>query len=73
MTRHRWPKQPTIISPNKSERECLNGCGIVKVTRHEFEGGREVHWVEFYRGLDRVGHRWQGTPVCEPVMEMVNT
>jgi hypothetical protein len=28
MTRHRWSDK-TVISANKSERECLNGCGRV--------------------------------------------
>jgi hypothetical protein len=65
MTRHRW-SDPIIISPNKTERECLNRCGIVKVTRHESEGGFDKHWTEFYRGLDRI--EGEGTPVCEPVM-----
>ena len=63
MSRHRWGDK-VAISPNKTERECLNRCGIVKVTRHESEGGREVHWTEFWRGLDRI--QGEGTPVCEP-------
>ena len=68
MTRHRWPKDATIISPNKSERECLNGCGTIKVTRHEWEGGNFActHWTEFWRGLDRVDVEGR-TPVCEPI------
>ena len=53
MIRHRWGDK-VVISPNKTERECLNRCGIVKVTRHEF-----------WRGLDRI--EGAGTPVCEPV------
>ena len=65
--KHRWPKQGTAITPNKTELECRNGCGTIKVTRHEFEGGREVHWHEFWRGLDRC--EGTGTPVCEPVLE----
>lgn len=69
MTRHRWPKHGTIISPNKTERECLNGCGTVKVTRHESEGGRDRHWQEYWRGLDRF--EGEGTPVCEPAKEQV--
>jgi len=68
MTRHRWPEHGTVISPNKTERECLNGCGIVKVTRHEFEGGREVHWHEFWRDLERI--ECAGTPACEPISEV---
>lgn len=66
MTRHRWSEK-TIITPNKSERECLNGCGIIKVSRHEVEGGRDVHWCEFWHWLDRI--EGNGTPACEPVQE----
>lgn len=58
--RHRWGEK-TIVSIYKSERECLNGCGIVKATRHE---GRS-HWVEYWRGLDRISV--DGVPVCELV------
>ena len=28
MTRHRWADK-AVITPNKSERECLNGCGVI--------------------------------------------
>lgn len=66
MTRHRWGDRK-VISPNKTERDCLNECGIVKVTRHEFEGGREQHWVEFWRGLERID--CAHTPACEPQFE----
>ena len=64
MNRHRWgPK--SVITPNKTERECCNGCGIVMVSRHETEGGRDQHWKEFWRGLDRIeGDR---VPVCERI------
>lgn len=51
--KHRWADK-AVISPHKTERECAHGCGIVKVTRHETEAGRAVHWVEFWRGLDRI-------------------
>ena len=68
MTRHRWGEK-TPISPSKTERECLNGCRTIKVTRHEFEGGKEIHWTEFWRDCERI--EGEGTPVCEPVMEQV--
>lgn len=57
--RHRWGERQDFPLGHKSERECLDGCGIVKVSRHE---GRE-HWEEFWRGLDKivVGK----TPACE--------
>jgi hypothetical protein len=60
--KHRWPKDGNVISPHKTERECQNGCGVVKVTRHEADGPRDVHWVEFWRDLDRI--EGEGTPPC---------
>lgn len=62
--KHRWAEK-TVISLQKTERECVNGCGIIKVTRHETEGGRNLHWIEFWRGLDRI--EGDKTPACEPV------
>lgn len=64
MTRHRWPKEGNVISPQKTERECLNGCGIVKASRHEYppDKPRGVHWEEFFRGLDKI--EGKGTPPC---------
>lgn len=61
MSNHRWGDK-NVISPNKTERDCLNECGIVKVTRHEREGGKDLHWIEFWRGLDRIES--DGTPPC---------
>jgi hypothetical protein len=63
MSRHRWADK-VVISPNKSERECRNGCGIVKVSRHEYPAGNPfgVHWPEFWRGLDKI--ECEGTPPC---------
>lgn len=48
-----------MVSPYKSERECENGCGIVKVSRHEGQS----HWLEFWRGLDKISVGV--TPACE--------
>jgi hypothetical protein len=64
MTRHSWPKQGTVISPNKTERECQNGCGTIKVTRHEYPPGFPdgKHWPEFWNGLDKF--EGKGTPPC---------
>lgn len=64
MTRHRWDKP--LRTDHKTERECKNNCGIVKVTRHESEGGREKHWPEFWRGLDRVDVDGR-SPACKAV------
>ena len=61
--RHRWGEK--VVFPHKSERECRNGCGIVKVGRSESEGGRAVYWSEFWRDGEKIG--CAGTPVCEPV------
>lgn len=63
--RHRWSDR-RVVNANKTERDCLNSCGIVKVSRHETDGPRDVHWVEFWRGLDRIDED-SVTPVCEPV------
>lgn len=40
-------------------------CTMRKISRHEFEGGRAVHWPEFFRGTERI--QCDGTPACEPV------
>jgi hypothetical protein len=68
--RHKWSAKVEFPLAHKSERECLNGCGIVKVTRHEHNS----HWVEFWRITRRTkamdfSERIEGdrTPVCEPV------
>lgn len=64
MKRHRWADK-VVVSPNKTERECLNGCRTIKVSRHEFEGGRDVYWTEFWRDLEKI--EGAGTPTCEPI------
>lgn len=63
--RHRWGDAQRFPLAHKTERACLNGCGIVKVTRHEAEGGRDVHWQEFWRDGMRIA--CDGTPACEAV------
>jgi hypothetical protein len=40
---------------------------MVKVTRHEHEGGREVYWTEFWRDLDQV--KSGATPLCDARLE----
>lgn len=58
--RHKWgPK--VVVSPYKSERECVNGCGIVKATRYE----NNCWWCEYWRGLEKVSV--VRTPACERV------
>ena len=61
--KHRWGEPVTF--PFKTERECLNGCRTIKVTRHESEGGHAVAWREFWRDGEQLpGER---TPACEAV------
>lgn len=57
--RHRWGER-SPVSDAKTERECLNGCGVVKVTRHQ--GNR--HWQEFWRGYDKLAGDGDPTPPC---------
>jgi hypothetical protein len=65
-TRHRWGDK-AIISPHKSEQECKR-CGMVRASHHEYEGGRELHWKEFWRDLERVNERGE-TPPCDAALE----
>jgi hypothetical protein len=57
--RHSWGEPARF--EHKTERECLNGCGVIRVTRHE--GGR--HWVEFWRDCEKISTG--KTPICERV------
>lgn len=61
-SRHRWGAR--TVFQFKTERECLRGCGIVKVTRHE---PGQLPWQEFWRGLDKI--ECEGTPPCEAVAQ----
>jgi hypothetical protein len=36
---------------------------MVKVTRHEFEGGRDIYWTEFWRDEDQI--QTDMTPLCD--------
>mgnify|MGYP005809863931 CR=1 FL=1 len=65
--KHRWGDK--AVHPHKTERDCLNRCGIVKVSRHESEGGRDVYWTEYWRGLDEI--EGESAPACEPIEEGV--
>lgn len=57
--RHSW-REPERF-PFKSERECRNGCGVIKVTRHE----SGTHWVEYWRDCECISKRH--APRCEKV------
>jgi hypothetical protein len=64
-TRHRWSTAHKW--PHKTERQCVR-CEMVKVTRHETEAGREIHWTEFWRDLERA--ETQSTPPCDARLEL---
>jgi hypothetical protein len=59
MTRHRWGDP--VRSFERTNRECLNGCGIFRVTRHDGDGRP---WVEFWRDESRVDIDGK-TPPCD--------
>jgi hypothetical protein len=66
-TRHRWGEKKAI-SPHKSEQQCER-CDVVRASRHEFEGGRELHWKEFWRDLERLDEAGE-TPPCDARREV---
>ena len=41
---------------------------MVKVTRHEWERGRDLYWTEFWRDLERVDENGE-TPPCDARLE----
>lgn len=64
---HRWPELGNRMA-QKTERECLRGCGVIKVTMHP--RGRDIrtcHYTEFWRDGELIGARGSKVPVCEPV------
>ena len=61
-TRHKWG-QRIEVSPHKSETECIR-CDVVRVSRHEWEGGREIHWKEFWRDCELISSGGP-TPPCD--------
>lgn len=60
--RHKWGDKVQFPLAHKTERTCKNGCGITKVSRHETEGGHDVHWTEFWCGKEQI--HCEGTPPC---------
>jgi hypothetical protein len=63
---HRWGEKSSP-SRHKSEQSCIRR-GIVKASRHEFEGGRDLHWKEYWRDLDRVDKDGKAPP-CDARLE----
>ncbi|MBR0695968.1 hypothetical protein [Bradyrhizobium lablabi] len=41
---------------------------MVKVGRHEQEGGRDRYWIEFWRDEERLGTN--ATPLCDARLEV---
>jgi hypothetical protein len=64
-SRHSWG-EPVRFS-HKTERECRR-CGMVKVTRHEADGPRDVHWIEWWRDEDQIAS--DRTPPCDARCEV---
>lgn len=54
--RHSWGAPMRF--PYKTERSCVNGCGIVEVKRHD--GGK--HWTEYWRDEEKIAT--DKTPEC---------
>lgn len=63
--RHRWGEK-VRFGIYKSERQCLR-CGLVKTARHESEGGRDIHWAEYYRDEELVSRNT--LPACDARLE----
>lgn len=62
--RHSWSDRYPFDT-HHTFRRCWN-CGLMRITRHESEGGRDVHWVE-WRRVGGVNFRSERTPACEAV------
>nr|WP_050781011.1 hypothetical protein [Bradyrhizobium sp. ORS 278] len=65
--RHRWGDK--VRFPHKSERQCAR-CEMVKVGRHEGQGGRDLYWTEFWRDEERIDDGGR-TPPCDARCEQV--
>lgn len=62
--RHRWGEKR--VYPLKSERDCLDGCGVTMVTHHEHVAGWPRDWIDFWRGGECIAAAGVPRPVCEP-------
>lgn len=63
--RHSWSEP--VRFEHKSERECRR-CGLVKVSRHEADGPRDLHWIEWWRDCEKV--ELAATPPCDARLEV---
>lgn len=66
-TRHRWGEK-VRFGNYKSEQQCIR-CELVKVSRHEHEGGRDVHWKEYWRDEELISR--DALPICDARCEAV--
>lgn len=64
-TRHSWGEK-VAFGNYKSETQCLR-CGLVKVSRHETEAGRGVHWKEYWRDEELISR--DDLPACDGRLE----
>lgn len=62
-TRHKWGERDEV-SPQRTLYHCKR-CGMIKVSRHEFEGAFPTHWKEFWIGTDRADDGDGKTPPCD--------
>ncbi len=67
--KHKWSDKVRSDDGHSSRKVCeREGCEIICVSRHEFNGGREEHWKEWFRGTELI-RRGGSTPACEAVCE----
>lgn len=65
--RHKWGDH-VELGPHKSE--CVR-CGVVRASMHQHEGGgRDVHWKEFWRDMERIDDGSGATPPCDARLEV---
>ena len=67
ISRHRWGEK--VRFAQKTKQECAR-CETVKVTRHEWQAGREIYWTEYWRDLERIDADG-ATPPCDARCEQL--
>lgn len=60
--RYTWSER-FPLDQHHTFRRCWD-CGLMRITRHESDGGRDVHWIEWRRNGERIDS--ERTPACEP-------
>jgi hypothetical protein len=64
-TRHQWGDKARFA--HKTEQECAR-CATIKVTRHEWQAGRDVFWTEYWRDCEQI--ECAVTPPCEAAADI---